>query len=685
MALCVSVGLWLGLAELVVPRLIASAYRGESLPLFNRMISGRAVYPVDHYLRIWNAAVPRVTIQIIGFGLIGVMMLVATSSPSYFQKFVGAATPGSLGALRMLTCVILLVTTAIEDVPSIALLPPETRAPQGLMQIVYALPLGFDRLVASERGLWVLQRLTEVVLFVGALGWRTRIVIPLAAVCHFLVGGILRDYSFDWHQGWVPLYLLGILSFTPCGDGWSLDRVRRVATGRPVVDADRATAVYGWSRYMCWIAIACPYVESGLAKLRDAGSAWWTAGNMRSILYTDSLIPREFDWRLSLHLTSAPDILFSFIGLASVAVEVSYGLVLFSRRARRVLPIFATMMHLGIFALQRILFVDLILLQLAFFDFRRIRITVGERLAARRGRLQVRYDDSSSFCRRILRVVAGLDLLGRLEHVGRHHAGLPGGSSAVGESDLHVIWRGRTYREFAACRMLALALPVFWALLPFLFLPGASSLGTVVYRRVASRRSGGGAAGADGATEPPAARGGAVTAVERSSTRLRFPLAASAWVLVAMLCWLNRIEFYPLTTWGLFAYVNTSGRIAYHKVVARFESGEAGPLRLEEGIRALRFDGRYNPYLSMCFGEPYRRPASGPTAPAEVCRQFLEASAAAYNRTARPGRRINQVEIQLWEWDFRSHPEDPQHGRPVDRFTLDISPGRLPRHGASSR
>jgi hypothetical protein len=152
-----------------------------------------------------------------------------------------------------------------------------------------------------------------------------------------------------------------------------------------------------------------------------------------------------------------------------------------------------------------------------------------------------------------------------------------------------------------------------------------------------------------------------------------------------MLCWFNRVEFYPLTTWGLFAYVNTSGRIAYHKVVARFESGEVGPLRLEEGVRALRFDGRYNPYLSMCFGEPYRRPASGPTDHAQVCRQFLEASAAAYNRTARPGRRINQVEIQVWEWDFRSHPKDPRYGRPVGRFTLDISPGRLPRHGASYR
>jgi hypothetical protein len=153
-----------------------------------------------------------------------------------------------------------------------------------------------------------------VILFLGVLGWHTRIVIPLGALCHLLIGGILRDYSFDWHQGWVPLYLMAILSFTPCGDGWSVDRLRRVYAGRPVPETDYASAVYGWARYMCWAAIALPYVESGLSKLRHGGLSWWSASNMRNFLYTETLRPREFDWRLSLYLAPAPDIVFSLLG-----------------------------------------------------------------------------------------------------------------------------------------------------------------------------------------------------------------------------------------------------------------------------------------------------------------------------------------------------------------------------------
>jgi hypothetical protein len=45
---------WLVFSTLVVPPLIESAYRGESLPIFNRIISGQAVHPVTHYLGMWN-------------------------------------------------------------------------------------------------------------------------------------------------------------------------------------------------------------------------------------------------------------------------------------------------------------------------------------------------------------------------------------------------------------------------------------------------------------------------------------------------------------------------------------------------------------------------------------------------------------------------------------------------------
>src|SRR5207253_9486156 len=152
----------------------------------------------------------------------------------------------------------------------------------------------------------------------------TRVVIPLCALCHFLLLGMFIDYSFFWHQNLVSLYVMVVLSFTPCGDGWSVDRLWKIYQSRAVPDAGRASPVYGWSRYACWAMIALPYVASGLSKLLGGGLFWWNPTNMRNHLYMDSLNPRQYDWPLSLYLTHAPDILFSLIGLFPRCSETFY-------------------------------------------------------------------------------------------------------------------------------------------------------------------------------------------------------------------------------------------------------------------------------------------------------------------------------------------------------------------------
>ena len=161
--------------------------------------------------------------------------------------------------------------------------------------------------------------------------------------------------------------------------------------------------------------IALPYVANGLGKLQDGGFFWWNPINMRANLYSDTLNPREFDWALSLYLTHTPDMLFSLMGLFTLFSETFFGLVLLSRVARRIFPIAAMMMHIGIFLFQRILFLDLILLQLVFFDFTRIREAIGNRLMIKRGRLQVLYDGFCPLCRRTVRLLTGFDLFIQLE------------------------------------------------------------------------------------------------------------------------------------------------------------------------------------------------------------------------------------------------------------------------------
>src|SRR5215831_3259962 len=296
----VILGLWIGFAKLVVPPVIESAYRGESLPVLNNLIEGQAIHPLEKYLGDWDQFATHMTVSFIGWALVALLLVKATSSNIFYRRFVGEATPGTLGAIRMLICTILLVANVMEDFPSIALLPPEMRLPKGVMKLFYTLPLGFDSLVSSETGLRVFQVLTEVILFLGIIGWKTRIVIPLGAFCHLILWGILRDYTFFWHQTLEPFYVMTVLSFTPCGDGWSVDRLRKVFRGEPVPATEQALPVYGWSRYACWVVIAALYVESGTNKLRIGGWHWWSANNLRNIFYTDSLSAREYNWTFGL-------------------------------------------------------------------------------------------------------------------------------------------------------------------------------------------------------------------------------------------------------------------------------------------------------------------------------------------------------------------------------------------------
>jgi predicted DCC family thiol-disulfide oxidoreductase YuxK len=357
------------------------------------------------------------------------------------------------------------------------------------------------------------------------------------------------------------------------------------------------------------------------------------------------------------------------LGLFALITETSFGLVLFSRIARRILPVMAIMMHIGIFLLQRIQFLDLMLLQLVFFDFSQLRKMIGEWFQARRGRIQVLYDGLCPLCLRTVRLLACLDLFARLEFLDfrrldlndynrTHKRGL---TSKELEEEMYVLSGGSAYRGFKGYRIIALALPVFWPLAPWLFLPGISWLGAVVYRYFARNRLG--LLSCHSHCQVQRVEGNDLTAVAAKSDLDRggfgYALAVSGVIYIMSYCWYHTVEFYPLTAWGLYAGSNTSGRITYKKVLARHESGLTFPARIEDTIGALAFDQRYAPFLDKCFGQ---------ASDIHICTKFLNVAASVYNEKARPGGKITHYEIQQWTWDFRAHPLDPQHGNLVGRF-----------------
>ena len=63
--------LWFILSNFVVPPIIESAYRGESLPILNDIISGQEIHPLEYYLAGWEI----ISWRVLGIlGVIGVIL-----------------------------------------------------------------------------------------------------------------------------------------------------------------------------------------------------------------------------------------------------------------------------------------------------------------------------------------------------------------------------------------------------------------------------------------------------------------------------------------------------------------------------------------------------------------------------------------------------------------------------------
>jgi len=140
-------------------------------------------------------------------------------------------------------------------------------------------------------------------------------------------------------------------------------------------------------------------------------------------------------------------------------------------------------------------------------------------------------------------------------------------------------------------------------------------------------------------------------------------------IFVLLYCWLYRIEFYPFTAMQMYAGVNTSGVITYTKTLAHHESGTIYPARFEDYIAVYSHNARYGRVLGQCIEQKQLKDA-------DICEKFLRAAAAAHNEIGHHGEKVTKYEIQIWTWDFRSYPFDPNHGKVTERFIFEMNTRR---------
>ncbi|MGB7158460.1 MAG: DCC1-like thiol-disulfide oxidoreductase family protein [Tepidisphaeraceae bacterium] len=679
------VAAWAVVTFLIGPPVIRSGYENTSpIGAINRAFDHRDEHPLDFYLRKWTRVALVGLVAWVGFGL----LVLGTTSRAFARRAVGTTTPGALGAIRVLTCLVLAYAALAEPIDSVVKLSPTDRTSMGMMDFVYAegasargLPIGFDHLVRSESGLAVYKALTVALLVVGAIGWKTRPVLILAAICYLPLMGIVRSYSWLSHSGVVPFYMLLVLIFTRAGDGWSLDRLIKLWKDQPVPAGDVPSAYYGWARYAIWLVFALPYVAAGLCKLTNDSWRWWEGINLQTILFTDALRPGKSGQDFILQHAWLPTWAFTVMGVMTVVIEVGFGLVLISRVARMIWPIMAIGMHVGIQVLQSILFWDLIVLQVMFYDWTKARHRIGRWLYAKRGSIDVLYDGRCSICRRSVRLLRSWDLFDRLNYLDfrtldiaayNAHRGV---TLDEGELDkaMHVVWRGRVTSGFEGCRTIASALPVFWVIVPLLYLPGLSHLGAIGYRWLARNRMAFHTCDPNGACALPghealiAMPQTSTSSVEaRSAAELRdLPLRRKLLgplVVISVTCfmlgaWAVRLEWYPFTSMQMFSTHSNTGIVTYYRALMTDVWGFTYEARLEKMGRGV---SRYRPILSGGFYDAAGR---------RKCIDMLEFCGRTHN-DSNPPNPVAKLEVEKRRWDFVHDRQDPAFGKVVERIAV---------------
>jgi predicted DCC family thiol-disulfide oxidoreductase YuxK len=182
------------------------------------------------------------------------------------------------------------------------------------------------------------------------------------------------------------------------------------------------------------------------------------------------------------------------LATATVTIELSFWLSVFSARLRALLVPSAMLMHIGIRALMGPTFGPYLLCAVFWVPWDR----VGARVATWRRsspRYVVGYDGSCGLCRRTISVIRALDVFGRVSSVDVSTdwhavaARFPGANQDACLETMHIFRAdGSAATGFDGYRWLARALPLAWPILPFLYVPGVPQIGRRIYAVVAARR-----------------------------------------------------------------------------------------------------------------------------------------------------------------------------------------------------
>lgn len=260
----------------------------------------------------------------------------------------------SLGVARAVVCGLFLASALSTDFSALGRLPPTLLRPVGLMQLA---PWSLYDALMTPRGMAAFKLLLAAALLPAALGLLTRWTTKASLVLVVFYQGLTRSLGHFNHDELIAVYFLAVLAFSPCGDAFSLDRLRGLSRDRAGGESrGRASGesqpraphwAYAYPVLLMRALLAWAYFSSALLKLRAAGAGYFGPDSLPALAVLHSLDNfHETRYRHAFWLVEYRAYTPAAVALV-LAWELLFPLALVSKRARWPLLGFGVLFHLA--------------------------------------------------------------------------------------------------------------------------------------------------------------------------------------------------------------------------------------------------------------------------------------------------------------------------------------------------
>jgi len=446
-------------------RLIEWASGGESIELINRLIVEGKKYDLP-YVQV-ESALTRIVIIINALSLILVASLLNSRTRRIVKSFFTEKThPVNLAVFRIVLFLTVINTADVSDVIWFSEFPKELLfAPTGLEWLFNYIPL-------NETWARVSSLLFLFFCFTGMIGLFTRTSALLAVIFGFYVLGIPQFFGKVRHYHHL-IWFLAILAASRCGDAFSIDAIlaARKRADQGITDPPGPSQAYALPLRFVWLLMGVIYFFPGFWKFVWAGPDWAFSDNLKFRLYKTWF---EFgDWTPFFRIDQYP-FLYKLAALGTIVFELTFIFIIFFPRIRLLAVVGGLLLHNLTNVFMRIPFWWLQSCYVSFFDWNAIFHRIGRWIY--KDEMYLFYDGNCKSCRRNIAYFRVFDVFGRVSYVNVL------GEEETENNDWHLLdysaiktnmYAGVGSRSLPGIQVfqeIAKRVPVFWPIIPFLYI-----------------------------------------------------------------------------------------------------------------------------------------------------------------------------------------------------------------------